>query len=447
MDRQKNIRDFFTPAVQRGKRKRDESTDDAPNDSTSVLNEFQSAKKSRLEATSEAAPCNSDSTSPEKQIKPSNTRYTKLSSIPLDELRQINNQYQPSKSFVFPKRVTSRSRNRSAHHSWFADFEWLHYDVEKDALLCFTCIRACNLIGAQKPDWLKDAELAFIYTGFTNWKDATIRLARHESSSFHQKSHHLIVQRESATPINAQLLNSVLKDQAAARTYLLRLISSLRYLCLSGNAVRGWHNDDGNLKELLRERAMDVPEMNLWLSKRDNYTSPQIQNELIEIMAHEVQKVLIQRIKSSPWYSLIVDGTTDVSSDEQLAMCARYTDQNHLDSHEAFLGLYTTDDASAKTITAAIKDVLTRLDLPLDNLRGHCFDGAPVMAGRFNGVQKLLQNEQPKSMYIHCSNHSLDLVLQETAKQTSGVCDAMNLVKDVSNTILDSAKRKKMYDK
>lgn len=69
------------------------------------------------------------------------------------------------------------------------------------------------------------------------------------------------------------------------------------------------------------------------------------------------------------------------------------------------------------------------------------------MAGRFNGVQKLLQNEQPKSIYIHCSNHSLDLVLQETAKQTSGVCDAMNLVKDVSNTILDSAKRKKMYDK
>lgn len=281
------------------------------------------------------------------------------------------------------------------------------------------------------------------------------------------------MQRESATPINAQLLNSVLKDQASARTYLLRLISSLRYLCLSGNAIRGWKNDGGNLIELLREREMDVPEIKLWLSKRDNYTSPQIQNEIIEIMGHEVQKVLLRRIKSSPWYSVIVDGTTDASSQEQLAMCARYADQDSLDSHEVFLGiytifqfhihfycipskkncfhyfpgLYTTDDADAKTITAAIKDVLTRLDLPLDNLRGHCFDGAPVMAGRFNGVQKLLQTEQPKSLYIHCSNHSLDLVLQETAKQTSGVCDSMNLVKDVSNTILDSAKRKKMYDK
>ncbi|KAM7313089.1 zinc finger MYM-type protein 1-like [Ixodes scapularis] len=67
------------------------------------------------------------------------------------------------------------------------------------------------------------------------------------------------------------------------------------------------------------------------------------------------------------------------------------------------------------------------------------------MSGRFSGVQKRIANVQPKSVYIHCSNHSLDLALQEVGRGNELVADALTTVKDVSNIILDSAKRKSVY--
>lgn len=335
MDRQRFIKDFFLSNAQQAKRKRVEPLESNPIEP--ALNELQPSKKRRIDELSETENIE-DELRVEIPITHSNTRISKLTPSELNELREVPNQYQPSKSFSFPKQKDGRNRNRSAQHRWFSEFKWLHYDVKKDAVFCHTCLKACSMAG-DKSDWLKETEAAFILKGFSNWKDGTVRFAKHEKSSFRSKCHHLIVQRESATPINAQLQNSVLNNQAVARDCLLRIISSLRYLCLSGNAIRGADNDGGNLIQLLKERVIDFPELKNWLAKRDSYTSPQIQNELIEIMAHEVQKVLVQKVKSSPWYSVIVDGTTDVSSDEQISMCARFTAPDSLHPEELFLGM------------------------------------------------------------------------------------------------------------
>ena len=43
--------------------------------------------------------------------------------------------------FVFPKRIISE-RARYCQRSWFDIYEFLHYDVSKDAILCHTCIQA-----------------------------------------------------------------------------------------------------------------------------------------------------------------------------------------------------------------------------------------------------------------------------------------------------------------
>ncbi|KAF0703586.1 zinc finger MYM-type protein 1-like, partial [Aphis craccivora] len=43
----------------------------------------------------------------------------------------------------------------------------------------------------------------------------------------------------------------------------------------------------------------------------------------------------------------------------------------------------------------AVESFLTYLSLSLDNLRGQGYDGGSNMAGKNNGVQALLLNEQP----------------------------------------------------
>ena len=93
-----------------------------------------------------------------------------------------------------------------------------------------------------------------------------------------------------------------------------------------------------------------------------------------------------------------------------------------------------------------IFDVLKRLGLSPKRLRGQCFDGAAAMKGRLNGVQKLITDEQPKAIFIHCSNHALDLVIQELAKQRDVISESLILVREVSKAIMESAKRQHIYE-
>ena len=78
--------------------------------------------------------------------------------------------------------------------------------------------------------------------------------------------------------------------------------------------------------------------------------------------------------------------------------------------------MYNAPDSTAKTLCRVIKDVAVRCCLDMNKLRAHCFDGAANVSDRFHGVTAELSSEHPKSVFVHCTNHSLDLVLQEAAR-------------------------------
>ncbi|KAG0419191.1 hypothetical protein HPB47_004308 [Ixodes persulcatus] len=255
----------------------------------------------------------------------------------------------------------------------------------------------------------------------------------------------MVIQRQQGTPVISQVVQHSLSEQKKARAALLVIVSSLRYLGRTGNGVRGHEADDGNLMSLLEERASDVPELKAWLKRRDNWLAPTIQNEILEILAHMVQRDIVDEIKRSPFYAIMADSTTDMSGLEQFTLCVRCVDPSSLVIKELFTGLYNPPDSTAATLAASIKDILLRLTLSMQGLRGHCFDGAANMSGRLHGVRKIMSDEQPKIPYIHCSNHSLDLALQEISRKSDAMCEVMTIVKDVSNVILESSKRKNMY--
>ena len=68
------------------------------------------------------------------------------------------------------------------------------------------------------------------------------------------------------------------------------------------------------------------------------------------------------------------------------------------------------------------------------------------MSGRVKGVQKLISLKQPLSVYVHCSNHALDLALQETAREVSIVCNTLQTVRDAANIIRESSKRQQLFE-
>ena len=71
---------------------------------------------------------------------------------------------------------------------------------------------------------------------------------------------------------------------------------------------------------------------------QDHFTSPDVQNELLQMMALTV----IRRITASvagKKFAVMVDETTDVSNCEQLVFCVRFVD-DELNPHEEFVGLH-----------------------------------------------------------------------------------------------------------
>lgn len=58
------------------------------------------------------------------------------------------------------------------------------------------------------------------------------------------------------------------------------------------------------------------------------YLRPEIQNELIATCGEIIQKKLVDKINYAKCFSVLVDETTDISRQEQMSICVRYTNQN-----------------------------------------------------------------------------------------------------------------------
>ena len=101
-------------------------------------------------------------------------------------------------------------------------------------------------------------------------------------------------------------------------------MSSLRYLARQGLALRGHDNDEGNFKQHLEEKAESDPKLASWLLRNHAYTSPECQNEILQLMSNAIIRQIAKNIHALPelQYSLIMDGTQDISGTEQISLAS-----------------------------------------------------------------------------------------------------------------------------
>ena len=99
-----------------------------------------------------------------------------------------------------------------------------------------------------------------------------------------------------------------------------------------------------------------------------------------------LRKIIKELNDQSINFGIIVDGTQDIQGKEQQCICVQYVTDTFQIKKE-FLGLYNIESTSGLSISAMILDVLSRLQLPIENLRSQTYDGAANMAGKFHGCQ------------------------------------------------------------
>ena len=60
--------------------------------------------------------------------------------------------------------------------------------------------------------------------------------------------------------------------------------------------------------QLLRLQCVECPELGVWMTKKtDKYTSHDIQNECLKIMALQILRSVCQNIRASGCYSIMAD--------------------------------------------------------------------------------------------------------------------------------------------
>ena len=90
--------------------------------------------------------------------------------------------HQP-RMYPFPKRSFGNKvlAQRSFQPSWFDKWPWLHYIESSDAVSVLHVRMQAR--SQNKLNWSLNMDLAFLSTGFSNWKDATRKFAQHDLAS------------------------------------------------------------------------------------------------------------------------------------------------------------------------------------------------------------------------------------------------------------------------
>jgi hypothetical protein len=220
-------------------------------------------------------------------------------------------------------------RSLSFQPHWCETFKWLMVTPDVPGVLCGICKKAHDL--QLLIDTVADRRLedAFISSGMNNWKRALEKFKSHEKTNCHNFAVIQLQQYSKSAAVNAQLSQQITDDQAIAQKALRAIITSVLYLARQGLPLRGHENNDGNFSQLLLLRCFDDPALKRWFEGRyKQFTSWTVQNELLQLSAHRILRELCAVIRHAKQFSVIVDGTTDMSCNEQESVVIRYTDDN-----------------------------------------------------------------------------------------------------------------------
>ena len=148
---------------------------------------------------------------------------------------------------------------------------------------------------------------------------------------------------------------------------------------------------------------------------------------------------LIKDIGQS-FYSLIVDGSTDVSQSKMLAMCIRYFSVHRQEIVTNFLKMVPLgESATSDAIGDAICEVLKDSGLTLDRLIGIGVDDCSAMVGVHHSLATYFRKLIPHIVIFKCVCHSLQLAASKAADTLPAHLDF--LVRESYNWFSHSPKR------
>ena len=139
-----------------------------------------------------------------------------------------------------------------------------------------------------------------------------------------------------------------------------------------------------------------------------------------------VLRDVVNCIKKSDFFSIMVDESSVVSNRGQVAFCVCWVDED-LHSSQDHINLYEMEKTDATMMVNVIKDIILRFGLDRAKLRGQYFDGCNTMMEKKKGLVTLIkQNVQVLALTTHCYAHSLNLACRDWIKNSTVVSNSLD---------------------
>ncbi|CAI6351816.1 unnamed protein product [Macrosiphum euphorbiae] len=300
---------------------------------------------------------------------------------------------------------------------------WVSYSPSTDKVYCIVC----KLFGTTECKSYKLAK-----SGYDDWKHLAYALKNHEATPDHLQAEirrAMYVNNQRVDLPSFQGLNSKVVEN---REIIKKIIKALLYLSRQNMAFRG-HDESktsknqGNFLELIKLLSADNAVLSSHLLKirdvkgknRLTFLSNVSQNKILNVLGEMVRGQILQKIKASGVYSFIIDTTTDVANLEQLSLIVRFLNEDG-DVEERLVAIKVASDASGLGMFNLLCDICQHFEIDwVNNLCAQSYDGAASMQGCYSGVKTLVQEKNPRAIYVWCFAHVLNLVVVDTCDKNT----------------------------
>jgi hypothetical protein len=134
------------------------------------------------------------------------------------------------------------------------------------------------------------------------------------------------------------------------------------------------------------------------------------------MIANEIRSKIIKKVKEAKYFSIILNCTPDISNQKQITLILRCVDisTSPIKIEEYFLEFIKVDVTTGLGLFNELINVITKLQLNINDIRGQGYDNGSNMKGNKQGIQRRLLDTNPKAFYTPCS-HNINLVLCDMA--------------------------------
>ncbi len=154
----------------------------------------------------------------------------------------------------------------------------------------------------------------------------------------------------------------------------------------------------------------------------------------------------VERIKASSSFALLIDSSTDVSTEDHLLIYVRYLHPDTLVATTEYLTRVKLLATIADAIIVVLLGVMTALGLDVQRMAGFYSDGAATMAGVKSRVAARLKAVNPRIVAVRCVAHYTVLVMSDTAKSSPELQAADSELRQVHNLFNHSSKRQSEWE-